>query len=74
MANNAPMTLTEATELDLPSKGIPAVAKHLGVSEHTLRRLVEARAIPHHRVGSLIRFTQQDLQDYVNQTPVDAVS
>jgi excisionase family DNA binding protein len=58
---------------DLPTIDVPQAARYLGVSERTVRRLVASRAIGHRRVaGSLIRFTQSDLDLYVESIRVDA--
>ena len=58
---------------DLPTINVAQAALFLGVSERTIRRLVASRALGHRRVaGSLIRFTQSDLDCYVESIRVAA--
>jgi excisionase family DNA binding protein len=40
---------------------VAAVALRLGVSEKTVRRLVQDRRLPSHRVGRQIRISEEDL-------------
>lgn len=42
-------------------------AKRLGLSPRTLQGLVAKKGIPHRRIGNLVRFTPQDLEDYLSQ-------
>lgn len=69
-------SVTQNTALkpsDLPTIDVPEAARYLGVSERTIRRLVASRAIGHRRVaGTLIRFTQSDLNGYVESIRVAA--
>jgi excisionase family DNA binding protein len=45
-----------------------AEASHfLGVGEKAVRRLTNERRIPHIRVGKLIRFTRQGLEEYLRE-------
>ena len=48
-----------------PLHDLPTAAKILGVSSCTLRRAVKAGKVPHRRVGGVIRFTEDDLVDYI---------
>ena len=64
------MTLIPVSELDLPDSDIPSLAERLKVSERTIRRRVKAGKIPHHRLGNLIRFTRQDIRDFIDQSKV----
>ena len=53
-----------------------AVAQRFGVSPRTVRRLAEAQAISHYRVGRrrLIRFRPEDVDEYLKRSRVSAVS
>lgn len=43
---------------------IPGMATELGVPESWVRDRVKARAIPHHRYGKHVRFTDEDRAEY----------
>jgi excisionase family DNA binding protein len=49
-------------------------AHALRVSGPTVRRLVAAKEITHHRVGHQIRIRREDLDAYLERTRVNAVS
>ncbi len=44
---------------------IEQVAAYLNVSPHTVRRLAARRALPSVRVGHLLRFSERDLERWV---------
>jgi len=44
---------------------IAAVAKHLGISGRTVRRLLDDRKLAFHRVGGSIRIAPADLEVYL---------
>ncbi len=44
---------------------VATVALHLGVSEKTIRRLIDDRHLPIHRVGRLIRISETDLAAFI---------
>jgi excisionase family DNA binding protein len=44
------------------------VADALNVSIKTVRRLIESRELHHHRMGGIIRVSEEDLRAYVNST------
>lgn len=46
---------------------ITTATKYLGIGERTLRTLVADGAIGHRRVKKLVRFTQQDLDTYIEK-------
>jgi len=46
---------------------------YLGVSKRTVRRLIDQRNIPFFKVGRLIRFSQKDLDNYLNEHRVEKV-
>ena len=48
-----------------PLHDLPAAAKILGLSVCTLRRAVRVGKVPHRRLGGVIRFTEDDLAEYV---------
>lgn len=47
---------------------VPAAAHFLGISERGLRRLVAASRLPAYRVGSQLRFDEQELRDALRTT------
>lgn len=53
----------------VPSKAplldLDAVAKRLGVSIKTVRRIIDRGELPVHRVGRLLRISEADLAEYV---------
>jgi excisionase family DNA binding protein len=40
---------------------VETLARHLGVSVHHVRRLVQERRIPHLKVGAFVRFNPQEI-------------
>lgn len=48
-----------------PLLSIPDAAKILGISGHTLRGHVTAGRIAHRRIGGAIRFTEGDVEEFV---------
>ena len=67
--------MTQSTILhdtNKPTIDVAHAARYLAVSERTVRRLVAGRAIGHRRLAGLIRFTQHDLDCYVEQICVAA--
>jgi excisionase family DNA binding protein len=44
------------------------VANALSVCPKTVRRLITARMLRHHRVGRAVRVSEEDLRGYVNST------
>jgi excisionase family DNA binding protein len=56
-------TLPAATPT--PLLDVPAVARRLRVSGKTVRRLIDRRALPVHRIGRLLRVSEADLQSYI---------
>jgi excisionase family DNA binding protein len=45
---------------------LPTVARHLGVTDRHVRRLISERRIPFLRVGRLIRFDPEDVAAWLN--------
>ena len=48
-----------------PLQDLKSAAAMLGISPCTLRRAVRAGKVPHRRLGGMIRFTEDDLAEYV---------
>ena len=51
---------------------IKEAAKELGISPISVRRKVRMAELPHRRIGSLIRFTPDDLIAYLESAAVPA--
>jgi excisionase family DNA binding protein len=51
---------------------VSQAAKELGISPINVRRKTKLGEIPHRRMGGLIRYTPQDLQDYIDRSAVPA--
>lgn len=48
-----------------PLIGTDEVADALSVSPRTVRRLAERRMISHRRIGGQIRFSEDDIEEYL---------
>jgi excisionase family DNA binding protein len=44
---------------------VKQVAERLSVSESKIYRLVEAGELPHHRIGGAIRFSEEQLSEFL---------
>ena len=44
------------------------VADLLNVSTKTVRRMIDERDLHHHRIGRIIRVSEEDLRAYINGT------
>ena len=51
---------------------IQDAARELGISPISVRRKIRAAELPHRRIGSLIRFTPEDLAAYLEAAAVPA--
>jgi excisionase family DNA binding protein len=51
---------------------IKEAAKELGISAISVRRKVRMAELPYRRIGSLIRFTPEDLNAYIEAAAVPA--
>jgi hypothetical protein len=49
---------------------VSQATKELGISPISVRRKTKLGEIPHRRMGGLIRYTPQDLQDYIDRSAV----
>ena len=49
------------------------VAKTLGCSKRTVRRMTELRTIPFVKIGRLVRFRPQDIDQYIASNLTEAV-
>lgn len=52
---------------------VARLAKLLGVSERFVRRLVDERRIPFHKIGKYVRFRPEEVSLWVARCKVDAV-
>jgi excisionase family DNA binding protein len=60
------VTLTHDRRLSMtPLLSIPEAAKLLSISESTLRSHVSVGKIAHRRIGGAIRFTEGDIEEFV---------
>ena len=59
-----------ATPADTPLTILQA-AEYLNVSERFMRRLVAERRVAYHKVGKLLRFRSQDLDDFLESGRVE---
>jgi len=50
------------------------VAEQLGLTKHMVNAERERGVLPHHKVGRLVRFTQSDLDVYVERTAAAAAT
>jgi excisionase family DNA binding protein len=62
--------------MDRPSVAlldIDTVAERLGVTPRFVRRLVNERRIPFHKIGRYVRFDPTDVDRFVESARVDAL-
>ncbi len=52
---------------------IKEASQYLGVKPSSLYSMVEAREIPYHRIGRLIKFTKSELDAFMEENRVDRV-
>ncbi|MEQ1700807.1 MAG: helix-turn-helix domain-containing protein [Ilumatobacteraceae bacterium] len=52
---------------------VAGLADRLGVGERLIRRLVDQRRIPFHKIGKYVRFDPEEVSLWVNRCKVDAV-
>jgi len=52
---------------------VAEVAQLLGVGERTVRRLTHEGQIPHIRIGKLIKFTREGLEEYLRVSQEQSV-
>ena len=60
-----PADHTRSVPAIAPLLDLDAVAKRLGVSIKTVRRMVDRNELPAHRVGRLLRISEADFAEYV---------
>jgi len=66
MKPKKPNSFAEANHPSLPRLlSVEDVAVALGVSQKTIRRWIEKEALPHHRLGGLIRIAEVDLRTFL---------
>ena len=49
---------------------IPTLAVHLDVIERFVRRLVEERRVPFHKIGKFVRFHPDDIEEWIRNQRV----
>lgn len=54
--------------------GVGELAERLGTTERFVRRLVTERRVPFHKVGKYVRFDPNDIDDWLVERRVEAVS
>jgi excisionase family DNA binding protein len=54
--------------------GVGELAERLGTTERFVRRLVAERRVPFHKVGKYVRFDPKDIDDWLVERRVEAVS
>ncbi len=65
------MSTIEGQSHKVPMLDIDALAQQLAVSERFVRRLIEERRIPFHKVGKYVRFEQADVDRWVADRRVE---
>ncbi len=53
---------------------IAGLAQQLGVTERFVRRLVEERRVPFHKIGKFVRFHPDDVDEWVRNQRVEQVN
>ena len=56
-----------------PLIDVAGVAKRLGTTERFVRRLVDERRVPFHKVGKFVRFDPRDIDAWLANNRVDAL-
>jgi excisionase family DNA binding protein len=57
-----------------PLIGIDEAAARLGVTPRFIRRLVDERRIPFHKIGKFVRFDPADVDNYIRRGRVEPAS
>ena len=68
--------MTRRTPITAPTPSAPLIdidqaAQRLGVTVRSMRRLIDERRIPHHKIGKYVRFGPADLDRFAIQGRVD---
>lgn len=50
------------------------MATLFSISRKTVYRLVDRRLVPFHKIGGVLRFRKEDIEEYLNSTRIDPVS
>ncbi len=50
---------------------LPEVAELLSISKTTLYRLIYGRKIKCYKISGLLRFKQEDVEDYINRSSIE---
>lgn len=59
---------------EIPWLDVAGAAAYLGASESFIRKLVFERRVRHYKVGRLVRFTRDDLDDFVRGGVVEPMA
>lgn len=54
----------------VPLLDIRGAASYMGVTERFVRRLIEERRIPYYKVGKFVRFSEEDLDDFLTSVRI----
>ncbi|MCP4087110.1 MAG: helix-turn-helix domain-containing protein [Actinomycetia bacterium] len=52
--------------------GIADLARHLGVTERFVRRLIAERRLTYCKIGKFVRFHPDDVEDWINRNRIQA--
>ena len=68
--------MTRRTPITAPAPSAPLVdidqaAQRLGVTVRSMRRLIDERRIPHHKIGKYVRFGPADIDHFAIQGRVE---
>ena len=50
------------------------MATLFSISRKTVYRLVDRRLVPFYKIGGVLRFRKEDIEEYLNTTRIDPVS
>ncbi len=70
---SVPERPAEATESHRLLLDIPTLAAYLAVTERFVRRLVEERRVPFHKIGKFVRFHPDDIDDWIQKQKISQV-
>jgi len=61
-------------KINKPLLNIGELADYFNVSQRTIQRIMERRALPFYCIGKSIRFKKEDVDNYLNKVLVESVS
>ncbi len=68
------MTFIDCISPDAPRLTKAHVSQRLRVSTRTVDRLIARQVIAYHRIGHLVRFSDRDVDAYIESTRVQSAS